>query len=215
MSHSRWRWLPNAITLGRCLLALLIGVLLLQLPSAASAETTNPLAVWAFVLFVFTAVTDFLDGYLARRLDAISAFGAFLDPIADKVLVAACLMPLVILNDGALVLLVPTGLIISRDLLITGLRLQPSISLPVVTLAKYKTALELIAIGLLLWLLMRAPDHLTDAIAATESGAQALFEPPILGVTLLGLLTLWAAAALAVWSGARYLMSLGGVEKSR
>ena len=210
MSRSRWHWLPNAITIGRCLLALLIGALLLQLQLGGVLETTNPLAAWIFALFVLTASSDFIDGYLARRLNATSTLGAFLDPIADKILVAACLIPLVMHSGGALVLLVPTCLILCRDLLITGLRLQPSISLPVVTLAKYKTALELIAIGVLLWLLMRTPEVYVAGIAATQTNRWTAFLPPVPAILGLGLLTLWGAAALAVWSGGRYLASLGG-----
>ncbi|MEL6860743.1 MAG: CDP-alcohol phosphatidyltransferase family protein [Pseudomonadota bacterium] len=134
-------WLPNVLTLLRCGLAGLVGWLIL---------TATGGTFWPFIAFVLVALTDFADGYFARRFDAISDLGAFLDPVADKLLVGISLVAITVLEGGAILFLVPTLAIILRDTIATALRLVPSIHLPVSQLAKWKTALEMIGIGGLL-----------------------------------------------------------------
>lgn len=134
-------WLPNALTLARCVLALGVGWIILQSAGAG---------VWPFAAFVLVAATDFIDGRLARRWDAVSKFGAFLDPVADKLLVGFSLAAIAWVQSGALLYLIPTLGIILRDSVATGLRLVPGIDLPVSQLAKWKTALEMVGIGGLL-----------------------------------------------------------------
>ena len=135
-------WLPNALTLARCALAFWVAWLIYTLPA---------LSILPFAAFVAVALTDFIDGFAARRLGAVSKLGALLDPIADKLLVGLSLIALTVKLEGDLVLLIPTLAIIVRDLLITALRLFPSIDLPVSQLAKWKTAIEMVGIcGLLL-----------------------------------------------------------------
>ena len=111
-------------------------------------------AVWAAV-FVYTiaAVTDFFDGWVARTYNQVSAFGRFLDPIADKLVVGVALMLVVAFDriDGLWV--IPAIIILVREIFIAGLRefLAPyKVSLPVSKLAKWKTAAQLIAIGFLI-----------------------------------------------------------------
>lgn len=137
--------LPNALTALRIALIPVI-MLLLYLP--------GPEARWtAAGLFVLAAVTDYLDGWLARRLQVVSDVGRFLDPIADKLLVAAVLLMLAGtggLSDPALIAAV---LILFRELLVSGLReflAGRAIAMPVTTLAKWKTASQLVALPLLL-----------------------------------------------------------------
>lgn len=179
-------WLPNALTLARCALALAIaGALIVSWGVAQS-----PAAAAAFWMFLAAATTDLLDGWAARQLNAESAFGAWLDPIADKLLVGLVLAALVVTrNDGALLAL-PALAIVGRDLGVTLLRrrLGGGRALPVSRLAKWKTGLELAAIGLLL---------LPGAVPP-DLGAPADGPPP------LGLAALWLAAALSVWTGWRY-----------
>ena len=170
-------WLPNALTLSRCGLAFWIGWLIYSRPEGA---------VWLFAAFVLVAATDLIDGYAARRLHAVSDFGAFLDPVADKLLVGASLIALTLVREYSLLLLIPTITIVTRDLIATGLRLVPSIQLPVSTLAKWKTAVEMTGIGGLL-----LASGLSSALLWTIS-----------------LTLVWLAALLAVYTLGLYVGTL-------
>lgn len=138
------------------------------------------------LLFAFAAVTDWLDGYLARSLNQTSAFGAFLDPVADKLMVAAALIVLVNLEYvGALVAFI----IIGREIAISALRewmaqLGSSKSIAVSMLGKIKTTFQMIAILLL------------------------LYHEPLFGFPTheAGTLLIYIAAILTLWSMIYYLM---------
>ena len=139
--------LPTLLTWARIVaIPLIVGVFYLQLETGAQ----NLLAT---VLFVVVALTDWADGYLARRLNMTSSFGAFLDPVADKFLVCAALLVLVHLNRlHALVALV----IIGREIAISALRewmaqIGASRSVAVHVLGKLKTATQMTAIPFLLY----------------------------------------------------------------
>lgn len=137
-------------------------------------------------LFMFASITDFFDGYLARAWHAHSSLGRFLDPIADKLLVATALMLLVSDHRADII---PAIAILCREILVSGLReflAELRISVPVSTLAKYKTAAQMVAIFLL------------------------LFGAPGVGVWMstsymLGNIFLWVAAALTLITGYAYL----------
>ena len=111
------------------------------------------LTIAALALYIIGALTDFADGYIARKYNQITPFGTFLDPIADKVYVAAILFML-IANDTIVGLwTVLPILIISREILISGLReyLGPhNVQFPVTKLAKWKTTTQLLAVGTLI-----------------------------------------------------------------
>ena len=178
MTQNRWLTnLPNALTLARCGFALFVGWLIHS--SAAGS-------FWPFILFVLVAATDFLDGYAARKLDVVSELGAFLDPLADKLLVGASLIALSSRNELTLSLLVPTIAIVVRDLIATGLRLVPSIDMPVSKLAKWKTSIEMVGIGGLL--------------LAMGAGLAWLWS--------VSLVALWLAAVLAVYTLGLYVGAL-------
>lgn len=142
--------------------------------------------VLSTVLFAFAALTDWLDGYLARSLNQTSAFGAFLDPVADKLMVAAALIVLVNLTYvGALVAFI----IIGREIAISALRewmaqLGSSKSIAVSMLGKIKTTFQMIAILLL------------------------LYHEPVLSFPTheIGTLLIYIAAILTLWSMIYYLM---------
>jgi CDP-diacylglycerol--glycerol-3-phosphate 3-phosphatidyltransferase len=143
----------------------------------------------ALVIFLIAASTDFLDGYVARARGETSAFGAALDPLADKLLVAAALILLirngVINGAGVFAALV----IILREILVSGLReavAQRGGTLAVTSLAKWKTAAQLIAAGLLLAAAPGGP--FGEGLRPFASG---LF---------------WVAAVLTFWSGAEYAL---------
>ncbi len=169
------RSIPNAMTLFR-IAAIPVVCLLVFVPYAVAAWS-------AFALYVAAAISDFLDGYLARKWNSSSDFGRVLDPIADKLLVAALLLCLA--GNGALYPfgLVPAIVIVLRELLVSGLReyLAPrGVVLPVSRLAKWKTATQLVAMGLLL---LGGLPHLYWA----------------------GIAALWIAAGLTAWTGWQYL----------
>jgi cardiolipin synthase (CMP-forming) len=138
------------------------------------------------LIFLAAAITDWLDGYLARRLGQTTAFGAFLDPVADKLMVAAALVILVKMNRADPML---AFIIVGREIAISALRewmarIGQSKSLAVNTLGKFKTAAQMTAIiSLLLW------------------------NPVIAGVSTqwLGHTALLIAAALTLWSMFYYL----------
>jgi cardiolipin synthase len=142
----------------------------------------------ALAVFISAAVTDFLDGYYARIWDQHSAFGRMLDPIADKLLVASCLLMLA--ADGIIHgwTLWAAIVILCREILVSGLREYLAalrVSVPVSKLAKWKTTVQLVAIGFLL---------------AGEAGDMVI---PF--TTQLGLLLLWISAILTIYTGWDYL----------
>lgn len=136
--------LPNILTVSRIvLLPVLIG--LFFVPGAGAAW----LALW---IYIFCAVTDFLDGWLARKHGTISGLGTFLDPISDKILVVSLLMALAAFDRLDGIWIVPAIIIIAREFLVSGLReyLGPkNIQVPVTKLAKWKTGLQMTALGFL------------------------------------------------------------------
>jgi cardiolipin synthase len=141
----------------------------------------------ALSLFIAAAVTDILDGYLARKWGELSSFGRMLDPIADKLLVASCLMMLAV--DGTIrgIHVWAAIVILCREILVSGLReylAELRVSVPVTQLAKWKTTLQLVAVGFLL---------------AGDAGDAIV---PV--VTLIGLSLLWLSALLTLYTGWDY-----------
>ncbi len=177
--------LPNLLTLSRIVMVPLLVGLLWQ------PQWTAGYAI-AFVLYCLMGVTDYLDGYLARAQGAVSRLGAFLDPIADKIMVAAVILMLVgtRFEDRAIITgvhLIPALVILLREIAVSGLREFLGgirVSLPVSRLAKWKTTFQLVAFGALIL-------------------AGAVPEFPV--VKLVGLATLWGAAVLTVVTGWDYL----------
>ena len=177
--------LPNLLTLSR-ILAVPILVFLLWKPSWWDYGIT-------FILYCLVGITDYFDGYLARAQKTVSRLGIFLDPIADKIMVAAVIVMLVSSrNDSGEPLIhsfhiVPALVILLREIIVSGLReflagLQ--VSVPVSKLAKWKTTFQLIALGALI---------LAGALPQWPWVHQA------------GLVYLWAAAALTIVTGWTYL----------
>ena len=141
---------PNLVTLLRILLIpLIVGVF--YLPDAwLSVEGKN---IAATGIFIFAAITDWLDGYLARKLNQMSAFGAFFDPVADKLVVVGALIVLLSLNRVDMVVAL---IIIGREIAISALRewmaqVGRAKSVAVAFIGKFKTVLQMVAIPLLLY----------------------------------------------------------------
>jgi cardiolipin synthase (CMP-forming) len=171
--------LPNILTYGRIVAVPLVAGLLMW-----GGDTAR----WgALGIYVVAAITDFFDGYLARKWGQQSALGKMLDPIADKVLVAIVL--LVLSADGVLFggHIWAAIIILAREVLVSGLREflgQLRVSVPVTQIAKWKTTVQLVAIGFLI---------------AGPAGDQLIF-----GVTKVGVAGLWIAAALTLYTGYDY-----------
>ena len=189
--------LPNLLTALRLVLSLaMFGALALVGAGLAGVAGGPALARFSFVAFVVAAITDFFDGWLARRWGVVSMAGAILDPIADKVLVCGAILGL--LGVGAPGVLVPGGLILFREFAVSALRevLAPrGIKLPVTFLAKAKTTLQLVALGAIMlvwfwpaWRIDARIDHLREALDA----AVLLFD-------LAAIVTLWTGVDYA-WS---------------
>jgi cardiolipin synthase (CMP-forming) len=142
--------IPNLVTLSRIILIpLLIG--LFYLPDDWMSEQTRNVA--ATLVFIFAGVTDWLDGYLARRLNQMSAFGAFLDPVADKLIVAGALVVLLHLKRVDMLVAL---IIIGREIGISALRewmakVGQAKSVAVAFIGKLKTVSQMVAIPLLLF----------------------------------------------------------------
>lgn len=147
------------------------------------------LQYWLAVgLFSAAAITDFFDGYLARRLDQVSEFGKLLDPIADKLLVGTALI--MIVGEGIIsgVSVIAAAIILIREILVSGLReflAGANVSVPVTTLAKWKTTVQMIALGILL---------------SGPAGEKLI---PFIGTV--GLIGLWLAAILTIITGYGYM----------
>ncbi len=191
--------LPNALTILRIVLVPVFAVAFVMPGDAARLV--------AFAVFVIAGVSDWLDGFAARKLKAGSDFGRMLDPIADKVLVAVALMMLVAEGTfrrvnpetGAsvfsLLRLVPALIILAREILVSGLReflAGTRVSVPVTAVAKFKTAVQMIAIGAMI--LTPLADVFVPGVPSRSYSAIAY-------------VLLWVAAALTVYTGVIYFRS--------
>ena len=195
------RHIPNLLTGGRLALCLFMYVALAAaagnvpwLSARLVQADIYSLERWAVVAFVVAAVTDFFDGWLARLWQVESVWGAILDPIADKVLVCGAILGVLALAHGPNVAL-PSALILFREFTVSALRevaAGKAVKLPVTTLAKWKTTLQLIA--------------LTGELVIAAWPAFGLpAEPAVLGpATVFAHATLWIAAAVTLITGAQY-----------
>lgn len=171
--------LPNLLTLYRIgIIPVLLIVLYID-------------GVWgrwaALVLYASACLTDYLDGYLARNRGEVSLLGRFLDPIADKLLVAAVILVLVAVDSVTGLTLLPALVILCREILVSGLReylAEIQVPLPVSKLAKWKTTIQMVALGILI---------------LGEAG------PSFLPVQVIGEVGIWLAGALTLVTGYDYL----------
>jgi cardiolipin synthase len=190
--------LPTLLTIFRIAAAPAIAGLVLWASQIVhvNAETAGQVYLAALVLFIAASLTDWLDGYLARKLDAVTPLGAALDHAADKVLITCVL---VALAYAALPwwLVLASVLILGRDVAVAGLREGISAqgkTLPVSDLGKWKAAAEMAGVA---------------AFLAFQTAALMLApQSVILGLDWAARILLWAAAALALISGAQYLAVL-------
>ena len=183
--------IPNILTSGRLVLTGVMCVAFVFLASEAhNAQYPYTAALMAEIAvgsFVIAAVTDFFDGYLARKWNVVSTFGAIMDPIADKVLVCGAILGMIAI--GTLGILIPSFLILFREFAVSAMRevLAPKgIKLPVTFLAKTKTTLQLVALAALMIVSFWSFEPWV------KTAAQVLY----------GL-----AAAVTIWTGAEYALA--------
>jgi cardiolipin synthase len=179
--------LPNLLTLSRIFA---VPILVFLLWPGAQPISVQPMPLdyaFAFVLYCQMGITDYFDGYLARAQGAVSKLGVFLDPIADKIMIAAVILMLVFTRDVEGWHVIAALIILLREMIVSGLReflagLQ--ISVPVSKLAKWKTTFQLVSLGGII-LAGALPDWI-------------VLKP-------LALLLLWIAAVLTMITGWDYL----------
>ena len=173
------KMVPNWMTILRIMVAPVIAVLIWL-------DDVKAGYMPALTLFVLASISDFIDGWMARRLGVVSKLGAMLDPIADKVLIGTCLVSLAHVTEDGWWFILPAIIIMTREFLISGLRefmAGRSVNMPVSVLAKWKTTLQLVAIGFLV-------------------GAPVFPSLPM--ANPIGLALLWAAAFVTAQTGFAY-----------
>ncbi len=188
------RSLPNILTGARIALGLGVFAALAYAAGVLPGQTVAPgpadrttLLIWSAVAFAVGAITDYFDGWLARKLHAQSVWGAILDPIADKIAVGGVIVGLCAL-DPKPAIVVAGGLILFRELFVSGLRevgASRGLAFPVTKLAKWKTTVQLVAL-------------VAEILAAG-------IDRPELRLTADALL--WLAALLTLWTGGEYAMA--------
>lgn len=171
--------LPNLLTLMRIVL-IPIFIVIFYLPFPHAHEIAG-------IIFALASFTDWLDGYLARRLKQISPFGAFLDPVADKLLIASTLLLLVGVKEINFIT-IPAIIIVGREIVISALRewmaeIGRHASVTVSYVGKIKTTLQMAALLLLI-----------------------IFDPALSWWGILGFILLYVAAILTIWSMVIYLI---------
>ncbi len=197
--HSLTQSIPNILT-G---LRLVAGVVMFLILAGAAPQGIPILSDYlspddqfrfgrtAFIIFVVAASTDWVDGFLARRWNAVSRWGAILDPIADKILVTGAILG--VLAWGSVPqIAIPCGLILFREFAVSALRetMAGTVKLPVTQLAKWKTTLQMVALAALQLVL------LWDGF-----GFPLDWQPHFQAFAYL---LIWAAAIITVWTGWQY-----------
>ncbi|MGH6859319.1 MAG: CDP-diacylglycerol--glycerol-3-phosphate 3-phosphatidyltransferase [Phyllobacterium sp.] len=184
MSKNNAYSLPNILTYARIVAVPMVVVCFFLEGSLQSSDAAR----WgALAIFIIASITDFFDGYLARIWQQTSTIGRMLDPIADKLLVSACL--LLLAADGTIAgwTLWAAIIILCREILVSGLReylAELKVSVPVSRLAKWKTTIQMVAIAFLL---------------AGPAGDKIV---PV--ITVLGIVLLWIAALITLYTGWDY-----------
>jgi cardiolipin synthase len=178
--------IANILTFTRIGFVPIIMTLMLVFPYNESARMS------AFVLYAICGITDFLDGWIARKYNLHSNLGRMLDPIADKLLIAMILLALTDLQEIKGIHIIPAGIILCREILVSGLReflAGTPLKMPVTNLAKWKTTLQIFALGFFV------------------IGSASVWIHPLIPSHLIGIICLWLAAILTVYTGYIYLKS--------
>ena len=192
------RHIPNILTIARVVLAFVCFGALSMLTASSHGVFVGvgpgPLLMTALVCFVVAAITDFFDGYLARKWKVTGEFGAILDPIADKILVTGAILGLI--GMMSLFFTLASGLILFREFSVSAMRevLAPKgIKLAVTFLAKIKTTMQLLALAGLIFC----------ALWQLDAGDNATVLYTAMGMQIFYIIT----ALVTVWTGIEYAMA--------
>ncbi|MFK8040186.1 MAG: CDP-diacylglycerol--glycerol-3-phosphate 3-phosphatidyltransferase [Rickettsiaceae bacterium] len=180
------RNIPNYLTIFRILITPII-VLTFYFEGAALSH------ILGSILFIFAGISDFLDGYIAKKFNLISNFGQMLDPVADKVLIS-CVIVMLIKTDKVNV--IAGLLILSREFIVSGLREflgQVQVSMPVSRLSKLKTIVQMCSLSLL--------------ILGSQASGIRIIDP-------IGNASLWVAVILTIITGSSYIKSCKALWKN-
>jgi CDP-diacylglycerol--glycerol-3-phosphate 3-phosphatidyltransferase len=173
--------LPNLLTLARIALTPVF---------VAAFWLDMPVGRWVVLgIFLVAAITDYADGWVARRRNVESRLGQMLDPIADKLLIASALVMLVYMDDIRGWVIIPALIILAREILVSGMReflATISVQVPVSSISKMKTVFQVVAIAMLI---------VAPAV------------PEWTWVQRAAILTLWAAAVLTIYTGFSYVQA--------
>lgn len=174
--------LPNLLTFARIALTPVF---------VAAFWLEMPVGRWVVLgIFLIAAITDYADGWVARRRNVESRLGQMLDPIADKLLIASALVMLVYMDDIRGWVIIPALVILAREILVSGMReflATISVQVPVSSISKFKTVLQVVAISMLI--VAPAIEHVWGWMHRA------------------GILTLWAAAVLTIYTGFSYVQA--------
>ena len=185
--------LANILTFSRIFVAIFIPCFIFLGRSDFLLLDIKTVYFVSFILFILAALSDFLDGWIARKKDQESEIGRILDPIADKLLVVLALVPILI-NFNHILIYFPSIIIIFREILVSGLReslKSNDLILDVTKLSKWKTASQLIAVSSLLL-------SLSFPILSFPNWINSL---PL----FMGLFFIWLASILSIFTGFNYI----------
>ena len=193
--------IPNILTglrlLGGVLMFLFLAAAAGGVPFVSgqlSADAQFALERWALIAFVLASITDFFDGWAARRFHAVSSWGTILDPIGDKILICGAILGLAALGPQPQAA-VPFAVILFREFAVSALRegaAPKGVKIPVTSLAKWKTTLQMIAI-------------FAELLVGSWAAWGLSGDPEVLGpATMVAHGLLWLAAAITFWTGADY-----------
>ena len=164
------------------------------LSESLTPDTQFALERWALVAFVLACITDFFDGWLARKLNAVSAWGTILDPIGDKILICGAILGLAALGPQPQAA-IPFAVILFREFAVSALRegaAPKGVKIPVSTLAKWKTTLQMVAI-------------FAELLTGSWGAWGLPSDPAVQGnATTAAHVLLWLAAIITFWTGAEY-----------
>jgi len=193
--------LPNILTLGR----------VFAIPAVIFLYYINShfCRIASILIFMIAAATDYLDGYLARNLKQISKFGRFLDPIADKLMVSAVILILASENALGPYGIIPAIIILSREILVSGLReflSEIQVTMPVSRLAKWKTAIQLMGLPMLMLkgaIITKSGIVIGQPIIIFNQLVRTVYLSDFFNI--LGITFFWIAAILTIITGYDYL----------
>jgi len=195
--------IPNLLTGVRLVFGVVIFILLAGMAGGipflnVQSDMLFSMQRWSVYIFIIAALTDLVDGILARKLHAESQLGAILDPIADKILVCGTILGVFAIHSGDPWFALPSAFILFREFAVSALRetaAAKGVKVPVSFLGKIKTTIQLVALGVLLF-----------ADAWSAFGLAPVGSTVVL---MTGYALVWIAAIISLWTGIAYFIAAG------